>query len=71
MLKEEKFVEELVAQSPSAFTSRTPNSLLHDMNGTGGQNYQNIEEKHCIMYFRDVKVSTGLDSDSMLDDMDL
>lgn len=41
------------------------------MNGTRGQNYQSIQEKHCFMYYRDVKVSTGLDFDSMLDDIDL
>lgn len=39
------------------------------MNGTGGQNYQYIGEKHCIMYFRDAKISTGFDS--MLDGIDL
>lgn len=73
MLTEEKFVKELITQSVPAFTSPSPQtkrSLLHGINRTGGQNYQYIKEKHCIMYFGDVKVSSGLDSDSMLDDTD-
>lgn len=56
-----------MVQPRSASTSPTPKSrgsILHNRNGTEGQNDQYIQEKHFIMCFGDVNVSARLDSAS-------